>query len=149
MRKKFVIAALITVAAAYPLVGAQMAASQIAPAAMAPMPAGWLGAGEIASRLAAAGWTVLKLEAEPSDANYKACVVGTGGPQIEARIDPLTGTIVSQEAKDCLGGGGAPMTLDALGGHGSSDDSDDSNDSSDDSGSSSDSDDPSDDSRSN
>ena len=135
MRKMFVIPALIAVSAAVPVLGAQMAASQTpVPAVVAQTPAGWLGTDEIASRLAAAGWTVLNLEAQPIEANYKACVVGAGGPQIEARVDPLTGTILSQEAKDCLGGGTlAPVNLNAIGGGDSSDGSADSDDSSGDS----------------
>lgn len=134
MNRKIIIPALISVAAAFPILGAQMASSQTAaPAVAAPMPAGWLGTEEIAVRLSAAGWTVLKLEAEPNDANYKACVVGAGGPQIETRVDPLTGAILSQEAKDCLGGDALmPANLNAFGGS-SSDDSDDSSDDSEDS----------------
>lgn len=127
MRKMIVIPALIAVAAAIPVLGTQMAASQTpVPAVVAQTPAGWLSTDEIASRLAAAGWTVLQLEAQPNDANYKACVVGAGGPQIEARVDPLAGAILSQEAKNCLGGGTlAPVNLNAVGGGDSSDDSDD------------------------
>lgn len=129
MRKMFVIPALVAVAAAIPLVAAGTAASQVAaPAVVAPAPAGWLGLDEIITRLATAGWTVLKIEAEPDDANYKVCVVGADGPQVEARIDPLTGAIQSQETKPCLGGDGH----DDRSGH-SDDSSDDSADSSDDS----------------
>ena len=66
---------------------------------------------------------VLKIEAEPNDANYKACVVGAGGPQVETRIDPLTGAILSQETKPCLGGDAlGPVNLNAIVGGGSSDD---------------------------
>lgn len=130
MRKMFVIPALVAVSAAFPIIAAGPAASQTAAPAVAPVPAGWLGADEIVSRLATAGWTVLKIEAEPNDANYKACVVGLGGPQVEARVDPLTGAIQSQETKECLGSGAlAPMSLNAVGGDDSSDDeSDDSSD---------------------
>ncbi len=138
MRKMFVIPALVAVSAAIPLIAAGTAASQVAaPAVVAPAPAGWLGLDEIVSRLATAGWTVLKIEAEPNDANYKACVVGAGGPQVETRIDPLTGAILSQETKPCLGGDAlGPVNLNAIVGGGSSDDDgDDSDDSSDESSS--------------
>ncbi|MGV8840119.1 MAG: PepSY domain-containing protein [Bauldia sp.] len=111
MRKTFVITTLVVAAASIPFLGAGVAIGQVAgPAPAAAATAGWLGAGEIAARLNAAGWTILKLEAEPNDANYKVCGVAAGGPQIEARVDPLTGAILTQEAKDCIGGGRAAAT---------------------------------------
>lgn len=134
MPRKFVIPAFVAAASAFTILGAQLAASQTpAPMIAAPLPAGWLGTEEIALRLSAAGWTVLEIEPERNDANYKACMVGTGGPQIEARVDPLTAAILSQEARDCIGGDVLmPVNLNALGG-GSSDDGDDSSDDSEDS----------------
>ncbi|MCC6735211.1 MAG: PepSY domain-containing protein [Bauldia sp.] len=107
MRKAFVITTLVAAAAAIPFLGAGAAIGQIAapvPAMALPvaaLPAGWLGLGEIATRLGAEGWTVLKIEAEPDDGNYEACLVGADGRAIEARIDPLTAAILSQKADDC------------------------------------------------
>jgi len=107
MRKTAVLPASIAVAAALSVLVPTLAAGQIVvPAPTVAAPAGWLSIGDVALRLAQAGWTVAEIEAEPNDGNFKACLISADGRQIEARIDPLTGAILRQEADSCFGRGG-------------------------------------------
>jgi hypothetical protein len=104
MRKTVVIPASLAIAAALSLLVPTLAAGQVAvPTPAAAAPAGWLSIGEVALRLSDAGWTVAEIEAEPNDGNFKACLISADGRQIEARIDPLSGTITRQEAENCFG----------------------------------------------
>lgn len=117
MRKKVVLPA-IAVVAALSVLAPTLAAGQIVVAPGVAAPVGWLSIGDVALRLAEAGWTVAEIEAEPNDGNFKACLISADGRQIEARIDPLTGAILRQEAESCFGHGGNRGHDDGDGHHG-------------------------------